>query len=697
MRQSIVGVVLFFIVALAVTNSHAPAQPLAKAAAFNYAEALQKSIFFYECQRGGKLPKNNRVSWRGDSGLQDGADNGVDLAGGWYDAGDHVKFGLPMAASATMLAWGVVEYRDGFVKAGQLEPMLDNLKWATDYFIKCHTGPTEFYGQVGLGNADHAWWGPVEVMPMKRPSFKITAAKPGSDLAGESAAALAAASIAFRPTDAVYADKLLKHARELYEFADKHRGKYSDSIPDAAQFYKSWSGYWDELVWGAIWLHRATKEAGYLKKAEEYYANLGLQQGTKVKNYKWTQSWDDKSYGCYILLAKLTGKAVYHEDARRWLDFWTTGYQKQRIHYTPGGLAWLDQWGSLRYAANTAFCALVYADSLDDAALKSRYHDFAVRQLNYMLGDNPQQRSYVVGFGKNPPTKPHHRTAHGSWANNMDTPKESRHILYGALVGGPDRNDVYKDERNNFVTNEVACDYNAGFTSAVARLVQEFGGQPLKDFPPAETRDDEIFVEASVNAAGTNFTEIRALLQNHSAWPARAPADLRFRYYVDLSEVVQAGYGVKDVKITLNYHQNAVASALQVADAAKHLYYVEISFKGTPPFPGGQSESKREVQFRLALPNNAPAKAWDPKNDPSFTGLDKIKTPTKTEFIPVYENGKLIFGREPGMKAAQGVGLVNRQASIFAQHLAEWQAGPMSQSGWNSAKDCVQHGRPGLQ
>src|SRR5262249_35066218 len=75
MRQSIVGVALFFIVALAVTNSHAPAQPPAKAGAFNYAEALQKSIFFYECQRGGKLPKNNRVSWRGDSGLQDGADN----------------------------------------------------------------------------------------------------------------------------------------------------------------------------------------------------------------------------------------------------------------------------------------------------------------------------------------------------------------------------------------------------------------------------------------------------------------------------------------------------------------------------------------------------------------------------------------------------------------------------------------------
>ena len=79
---------------------------------FNYGEALQKSLFFYEAQRSGDLPATNRVNWRGDSGMQDGADVGRDLTGGWYDAGDHVKFGLPMAATATMLAWGIVDYRN---------------------------------------------------------------------------------------------------------------------------------------------------------------------------------------------------------------------------------------------------------------------------------------------------------------------------------------------------------------------------------------------------------------------------------------------------------------------------------------------------------------------------------------------------------------------------------------------------------
>jgi hypothetical protein len=46
-------------------------------------------------------------------------------------------------------------------------------------------------------------------------------------------------------------------------------------------------------------------------------------------------------------------------------------------------------------------------------------------------------------------------------------------------VGGPDANDDYTDDRTDFVQNEVAMDYNAGFTGAVARLYQKFGGYAL--------------------------------------------------------------------------------------------------------------------------------------------------------------------------------------------------------------------------
>jgi hypothetical protein len=73
---------------------------------YNYAEVLQKSMWFYEAQRSGKLPENNRVEWRASSALNDGSDVGHDLSGGWYDAGDNMKFNFPMASSLTLLAWG---------------------------------------------------------------------------------------------------------------------------------------------------------------------------------------------------------------------------------------------------------------------------------------------------------------------------------------------------------------------------------------------------------------------------------------------------------------------------------------------------------------------------------------------------------------------------------------------------------------
>lgn len=52
--------------------------------------------------------------------------------------------------------------------------------------------------------------------------------------------------------------------------------------------------------------------------------------------------------------------------------------------------------------------------------------------------------------------------------NNFNSPDPNPQILQGALVGGPDQNDYYVDARDNYRTNEVACDYNAGFQSAVA-------------------------------------------------------------------------------------------------------------------------------------------------------------------------------------------------------------------------------------
>ncbi|HQA57089.1 MAG TPA: glycoside hydrolase family 9 protein, partial [Acetivibrio sp.] len=137
------------------------------AANYNYGEALQKAIMFYEFQMSGKLPDNIRNNWRGDSCLNDGSDVGLDLTGGWFDAGDHVKFNLPMAYTTAMLAWAVYEYRDALEKSGQLTYLMDQIKWASDYFIKCHPEKNVYYYQVGNGDLDHRWWVPAECIDLQ--------------------------------------------------------------------------------------------------------------------------------------------------------------------------------------------------------------------------------------------------------------------------------------------------------------------------------------------------------------------------------------------------------------------------------------------------------------------------------------------------------------------------------------------------
>ena len=99
----------------------------------------------------------------------------------------------------------------------------------------------------------------------------------GSDLAGETAAAFAAASIVFKKADPTYSESLLKHAKSVYTFADKYRDTYTTEITDAASYYKSWSGYGDELAWSAAWLLRATNDSMYRKEVDKHFQEFSKQ------------------------------------------------------------------------------------------------------------------------------------------------------------------------------------------------------------------------------------------------------------------------------------------------------------------------------------------------------------------------------------------------------------------------------------
>jgi len=435
---------------------------------YDYNEVLHLSLLFYEAQRSGKLPSDNRIGFRGDSGLKDGCEVGLDLSKGYYDAGDNVKFGFPMAYTITTVAWGLIEFGDAYRAANEYNNGLDMIKWATDYFIAAHPSPNELYVQVADAGADHSRWERPEDGKRLLRVYKIDSSNPGSDVAAETAAALAAASILFAPEDKAYAAKLIKHAKQLYKFADTFRKAYHNSVPGAATYYKSWSGFNDELLWAVAWLYKATGEDQYLDTLRQRYDSYGA--GNNPGEY----SWDNKFPGVQVLMAEFTKQNKYRSNVERFMSY------AMNIKRTPMGLTWKAKWGPNRYAANFAAIATFAANLEPKLSDKSVYINYAKEQINYLLGDNERQSSYVIGFGKNSPQKPHHRASScPAWkslpvavctfeALNRQGPNP--HILYGALVGGPNENGGYTDDRKDYISNEVATDYNAGFQTAVAGL-----------------------------------------------------------------------------------------------------------------------------------------------------------------------------------------------------------------------------------
>ena len=58
-------------------------------------------------------------------------------------------------------------------------------------------------------------------------------------------------------------------------------------------------------------------------------------------------------------------------------------------------------------------------------------------------------------------------------------------------------------------------------------MIKDYGGEPLKDFPPIEKQKwPEFLISASINQAAGTYTELNIYSINHSAWPTRVIKDL---------------------------------------------------------------------------------------------------------------------------------------------------------------------------
>ncbi|KAG8974973.1 hypothetical protein FRC05_006650 [Tulasnella sp. 425] len=480
-------------------NSTVP-YTLPATAKYDYAEVLHKSLLFYHSQRSGKLGPNRRLAWRGDSCFICTGPNGEDLSGGYYEAANTMKWGLPLAFTVTQLAWNVYAWGDAMASVNELEEAKEGVKWGVDYLVNCISSPENFVGQFGVSavgstDIDFGYFGPPEEYEMWVPNkimhpaglSYINSTNPSSEILGETAATMAASSVIFKDSDPDYSAKLLDHAKDLYNRATTHLGSYQNSTDPNMATVKQWypsSIYYDELAWGAAWLYVATQDESYRTVADSWRA--------KASDHNSEYSWDEKLPGVNALLYSVTKNDTYKAGVESFMaNFFPGGSVKQ----TAKGLIFADSWGSLSYGANIGFIMMVYAKTAGyDQTNSTKAISMAAQQINYSLGDCG--RSWVVGFGEGSPIRPYHKSSYNSFIDYplrgqdnsiqgddfLNSNTTNRFILYGALEGGPAWDDTFKDNRANYEYTEVTQDYNAAFTGLNAALIDYYGKSNFKAF-----------------------------------------------------------------------------------------------------------------------------------------------------------------------------------------------------------------------
>lgn len=679
----------------------------------NFAKALQYSIYFYDANMcGTDVGENTRFSWRGDchtydaklpldtqntnlsadfiaknkSILDPDGDGYTDVAGGFHDAGDHVKFGMPEAYSGSTLGWGYYEFRDSYVKTGQDDHIETILRYFNDYFMKCtfrdaSGNVVAFCYQVGDGDIDHSFWNAPEIDSMERKGFFLTADKPQTDYVAATAASLAANYLNFKDTDPTYAQKSLDYAEALFKFAMENEKELSDNADGPKTYYNS-SKWVDDYCWAGMWLYKATKNTTYLDEA------LGVLGNDYYAPPTYVHCWNDVWTGAMCLIASendkdssilnryrtISGKSEYEIT-----DFWSQ-IEKQIKNcmsgslgsLSPQGYFFLDKWGSARYNTAAQLAALVY-DKYNGA---SDYGKWAKSQMEYLLGDNNDKTAYVVGFNENAVKYPHHRAASG--LTKAEDTREQKHVLYGALVGGPDGSDYHSDTTNDWIYNEVTIDYNAAFVGACAGLYEFFGNSSMQttpDFPPpdkgssGENGGNSYWVEGAVSnqtqSGGAGCTDITMYVCTDSV---DAKKDISVRYYFDTKGMTD----LSAIQIRETYDQTEVETDFDGVLTGPTLYkgsiyYIEVKWDG---YAIANSNKKYQLQV------GAWSTAWDTSDDWSIKDMLELSSSEyngysgemqKAPNICVYSDGVLVGGTEPdgtvpntGSKA----GDINKDGSV---------------------------------
>ncbi|WP_024871622.1 glycoside hydrolase family 9 protein [Tolumonas lignilytica] len=435
-----------------------------------------------------------------------GCDFSLDVTGGWYDAGDQGKY----VVNGGISVWTLMNlyeheqlaksgdknaFADGKVKipeqGNQHNGLLNESRWMMDFFLAMQV-PDGKKVSVPVGDqskhldnlqlteidasgmvfhkvADKAWTG-MPLPPHKDPQPRFLS-YPSTAATLNMAATAAQSARVWKDQDPAYAERCLKAAEKAWKAANRHPNVYAyDNFVGSGPYDDT--DLKDEFYWAAAELFTTTGKAEYKKAIQNSPLYLVAPKGDKAGTGD--LYWQGVGSAGTITLAmvpnKLDKKDV--EKARAAIIAAADGYQQavDKEGYLIPYQAKEYPWGSNSNLTNRSiFLGLAY-----DFTGKRKYLQAMADAMDYILGRNPMDQSYVSGYGFRPLKNPHHRF----WAHSLDP--ASPLVPPGVISGGPNSinfsdpvaatlkgkcigQTCWKDEIGAWTLNEVTVNWNAPF------------------------------------------------------------------------------------------------------------------------------------------------------------------------------------------------------------------------------------------
>lgn len=372
-----------------------------------------------------------------------------DVAGGWFDAGDYLKFVATASFVDTALYLAV---RD----RGPVPGLAEEAVFGTDWLMKMWDDDTRtlFY-QVGIGDGgvgiigDHELWrlpqaddklkvkpGDAEYYVKFRPALR--SGPPGSpispNLAGRLAASFALCATLGREADR---EKCAAAAEHVYALADR---KPKELLAASPHGYYPEDNFADDLELGAVELYFLARAGGTSKSAAFYlreaarWARVHIDGGSST--WQTLDMFDVGPLAHLELMRALDeagdpdGLDVTRADLAKDVENQLKRAEKQAARdpfrsgwqYAPKG------WDHVQHLVGLTVTAMLF----DERTGKRRFAALAQDQRDWLLGRNAWGTSFVVGAGMTFPRCLHHQIA-----NLAGSLKGKPPLLLGAVIAGP--------------------------------------------------------------------------------------------------------------------------------------------------------------------------------------------------------------------------------------------------------------------